>query len=200
MCLFFTNFSRASDCLSSEVIEIGQRDFSGIETFVASQPDASLDCLIRRLPEDVRAFRTYIKSSLSLQEASIKNPRALVGSSDGGFFLTFNGHENQKGFNEIEFLALDSNSNPTAWVAGSIKSTNGRLEIVKNPRKCQSCHGNPVRPIWGKYPLWPNAFGSIDDWLPSSNTMASSPFYGDDMEDGRLDTYARSKNPIYNFW
>lgn len=116
------------------------------------------------MPEDVRAFRTYAKSSHSLQEASVTHPRAIFGDPRGGFFMSFNGHKGQKGFNEVELFALDKNVSPTKWIGGSIVRKIGRLQLKESSQRCAACHGNPLRPIWAGYPNWPNLFGSIDDW------------------------------------
>jgi cytochrome c553 len=171
-----------SDCPTVQSID--SRDVTGLEKYISSNDFKSLDCVIASLPSDVRAFRTYLKKSLSMQEASPKNPRALVGSPDGGFFLTFNGHKAQKGYNEIEFLALDNNKSPNRWVPGTITVTNGKVSVNKNVSTCSRCHGSPVRPIWGNYPRWTNVYGSIDDWMPDENDKSKqSLFYDQDQKE-----------------
>ncbi len=172
---------------------IDSRDVIGLEKYITGNDFKSLECVISSLPTEVRAFRTYAKKSLSMQEASTKNPRAIVGSPDGGFFLTFNGHKTQKGFNEIEFLALDNNKSPNRWVPGKIKVVDGKAIISKNDRTCAKCHGNPVRPIWGEYPSWPNLYGSVDDWMPDEKNLGKdSLFYENDLKPG---SYNGSEEP-----
>lgn len=160
----------AQECAAEKTID--SRDILGLEKYIGDNAFTSVECVLAALPTDIKAFRTYVKKSLSLQEASITNPRAIIGSPDGGFFMTFNGHKKQKGYEQIEFLALDKNIGPTKWIAGTIENINGKMQINKNSTKCTACHGNPIRPIWGKYPSWPNFYGSIDDWLPDANDLA----------------------------
>lgn len=164
------------------VSKIDSRDIVGIQNYLSINNFGSIDCFLSALPKDIRAFRTYFKDSLSMQAASVTHPRALVGAPDGGFFLTFNGHPSQQGYNEIEVIALDKNVNPTKWVTAVIRQENGELHFQKNVKKCSACHGNPIKPIWGVYPSWPNAFGSIDDWLPDpANLGKKSKFYEEDI-------------------
>ncbi|MCB0377331.1 MAG: hypothetical protein KDD33_02475 [Bdellovibrionales bacterium] len=164
------------------VRNIDRRDVSGLAAYLEKNNFSSIECFIASLPEDIRALRTYIKKSLSLQEASSSHPRALLASPDGGLFLTFNGHPSQKGYKEIEVLAVDFKSGPSHWVPAVIREESGKLHFEKNVKKCQACHGNPVRPIWGHYPSWPNAFGSVDDWLPDPDNLGKdSLFYQQDI-------------------
>lgn len=180
--VFVSAFAQAAEKCPT-VKEINSRDIVGLEKYVQDTEFKSIECFISSLPTDIRAFRTYFKKSLSLQEASLKNPRALVGSPDGGFVLTFNGHKSQKGFNEVEFFALDKNTAPTRWIPGIAELKEGRIQIRKDVSKCTACHGNPARPIWGEYPTWPNSYGAIDDWLPDEkNPAKDSKFFEADTK------------------
>lgn len=179
------------NCPSAQPIEL--RDVRGLENFVQNTPLHSIECFIASLPLDIRGFRTYVKSSLSLQEASVINPRAIIGDPRGGFFMSFNGHKEQRGYDEVEFLAVDNQDNPTRWIAGVVKNKNGLMKLETDVSRCTSCHGNPVRPIWGKYPEWPNAFGSVDDWMPDEkNPGKDSKFYAQDkLPSSNGDPYPR---------
>lgn len=177
-----------ADSNCTAVNNLDSHDILGLETFVTGNTFNSLECFISQLPPDILSLRTYIKSSLSLQGASTTHPRAIVASPKGGLFLTFNGHPSQKGYNTIEFIALDKESGPSQWIAGTLKLQNNRLSIQKNVSSCTSCHGNPIRPIWGKYPSWPNAYGGIDDWLPDpSDPGKNSPLYAEDQSASYVD-------------
>lgn len=185
LCLFSLAASAAEIC--PPVKEINNRDVGGLSRYVSENRFKSIECFLASLPEDVRSLRSYVKKSLSLQEASTENPRAIIGSPDGGFFLAFNGHKSQKGFNEVEFLALDKNSGPQKWVAGVIENVGGHLKMNTDIKKCSLCHGDPVRPIWGIYPEWPNLFGSVDDWLPDEKDLSKNSKYFE--EDKKSESY-----------
>ncbi len=128
-----------------------------------------------------------------MQGASTTYPRAIVGSPEGGFFMTFNGHPSQKGYNEIEIIGLDRNQEPTKWVTAVITQEKGKLSFEKNVKKCSACHGDPIKPLWGKYPSWPNAFGSVDDWLPDPKNLGKdSKLYEQDIVGN---DYEKNKDP-----
>lgn len=153
-----------------------------LQSFVNDNSFTSIECFIASLPESIRGVRSYVKDSLSLQEASSMNPRAVVAAADGGFFLTFNGHKRQKGFDEVEVFAVDNLDHPTKWVTATIAKRGKILAVQLNPKKCTACHGDPVRPIWGAYPDWPNMYGSVDDWMPDPKDLAKgSPYYAKDI-------------------
>ncbi|MGZ3707575.1 MAG: hypothetical protein ACXVBC_01635 [Bdellovibrionota bacterium] len=37
--------------------------------------------------------------------------------------------------------------------------------LRESPFECRTCHGNPVKPIWDSYHVWPESYGSVDDYL-----------------------------------
>ncbi|MCB0422582.1 MAG: hypothetical protein KDD61_16390 [Bdellovibrionales bacterium] len=107
-----------------------------LKSFIDDNQFKSIECFLEGLPTSIRTIRAYVKDSLSLQEASLKNPRAVLAASDGGIFATFNGDRKQKGYDEVEILALDKNESPTKWVTGIVKKQGNSLKLIQNPEKC----------------------------------------------------------------
>ena len=172
------------DC---EVKELEDRSYSGIVSYLKQHKFPSIDCFLHSLPKDIRALRTYAKTSISLQSASPMNPRAIVTSPEGSFSLTFNGKKGQAGFNEVELLAVDNVEEPKEWNAVSLRMSNNQLTAFDEKQKCAKCHGDPIRPIWNKYPEWPSLYGSKEDWMPDPSDPGKKGYqYLRDLESGRV--------------
>lgn len=87
--------------------------------------------------------------------------------------MTFNGKATDPGNEDLELVEVDTSPEAGLDVfryfeikfpktAGlSWREAQSQIHFSpKNPAKCVACHGNPARPIWDGYPLWPGAFGS----------------------------------------
>ena len=44
-----------------------------------------------------------------------------------------------------------------------------------NPPACRDCHGDDPRPIWDAYPVWPGAYGEVDDAATVQRPPRASP-------------------------
>lgn len=110
------------------------------------------------------------------------NPRAIISDPKVKLVLTFNGEKSQKGYNEVEMLAVDKNVEPTKWQASSIRLIDGELKLAHNEAKCSKCHGQNIRPIWENYPEWPTLYGSLDDFMPRPENPGKNGYqYEDDF-------------------
>lgn len=174
----------SSDC---QVIPLEDRSYDGIVNYLKDHNFPSIECFLHSIPEDIRARRTYAKRSLSLQAASPTHPRAILASPQGEFFLSFNGHGHQKGYDEIEIMALDNIESPKEWKVTSLRMVNNKLVPIDNRARCIQCHGDPIRPIWNSYPNWPDLYGSIDDWMPDPEDVTKDGHgFHDDLSMGRI--------------
>jgi mono/diheme cytochrome c family protein/cytochrome c553 len=143
----------------------------------------SIDDLIGKLPVSMRTNPVLMYRSQSLQDphkTDFQNPRALLKSEspERQIVVTFNGSPSQKNYRNLEVLeinkavpapsaeifryfdiefAADSEAEVLSWeqAQAKIKVSNA------NPSKCVACHGQPARPIFAGYPLWPGAYGSF---------------------------------------
>jgi hypothetical protein len=132
--------------------------------------------------------------SSSLQPASKEKPRVLL--FGWGLMLAFDGERNGRveiiAFNKTKFDSLQSDLFDFAEIeftpteksheespAGSAPFL---AEIRRNPPVCQSCHGNPGKPLWEPYDFWPDAYGSA---IGRFRTHVELTAYKNFMEIGR---------------
>lgn len=151
----------------------------------------TLAVLAKKYPDYLR-FHTLMYGSLSIQESSFEQPRAIVFGPDAGFIFTFNGSPNQYGgmsiesteyndklhafqFREIAFKKYPGFDRDGENIApNEVAFENENLLITKpNPAKCLQCHGQNASPIWMTYFMWPGAYGSNDDQLGMSFDRSS---------------------------
>ncbi len=115
-------------------------------------------------------FSNYVLGyrSRSLQQSSFSHPRALIFNKNADLILTFNGHKEHKGFNNIELVHF--NHDAKTFEFHEISFNEGKAKLSEaNPKKCLACHQsgsradvNP-RPNWEPYNTWPGFYGSLDD-------------------------------------
>lgn len=124
---------------------------------------SSVDELLKYWSEqDPIFFQNYtlVYHSLSLQDSSFENPRALVFGDTQELVLTFNGDPKQRRYDSIELLRWTGNE----FEFRDIKFENGSAKLSQaNPKQCLTCHTKNALPIWDSYDRWPRVYGSIDD-------------------------------------
>lgn len=104
-----------------------------------------------------------VHSSGSIQFADKNHPRVLL--SDGNIFFGFSENPNNKA-RDVEIIEFDKKKK--AFVAHEISFTEKNETLfTESPLKCFACHGNPIRPLWKPYDIWPTAFGSQSDTFSS---------------------------------
>jgi hypothetical protein len=142
---------------------------------VREQKITSVEQLLPTLPQPLLRNYTLVYDSLSLQAASSENPRAILFDSTGRLILSFNGHESQKGFREIEAISFDPETSRINL--HRVEFGPGQApRITNNPRECVACHGSPARYIWPTYNRWTNTFGSQGDLLDAIELPAFANF------------------------
>ncbi len=123
----------------------------------------TIDLLLKDLKAAMSEFKnnyTLIFESFSRQDASYKNPRALIYTNDAKLILSFNGHPGQRGFDEIEMLQFKKDS----FTFQRLAVHNGRLKFFEpNERRCLGCHSRDPRPNWESYEVWPGVYQSRED-------------------------------------
>ncbi len=143
-------------------------DFESLRALIETERLTSVEQVVARLPEDLRANYTLVYASQSLQGASHDHPRAVLFGADAKLVLTFNGDPKQRHHDEIEILQYRDEQG--VFELRSISFAQGVRFSEKNPQLCLSCHGASPRPIWGSYDYevrddnhWPGLYGSTHD-------------------------------------
>lgn len=115
-------------------------------------------------------FSNYVLAyrSRSLQQSSWTHPRALLFNKNADLIITFNGHANHKGFNNLELVHFNHDTKTFEFHEISFDQRRAKLSDA-NPKKCLACHQsgsrgdvNP-RPNWEPYNTWPGFYGGLDD-------------------------------------
>ncbi|HYL03420.1 MAG TPA: hypothetical protein VEU54_08375 [Steroidobacteraceae bacterium] len=138
-------------------------DFASLESLIASGDIGTIEELLAALPEAQRSRYALLFESRSLQEASPENPRVVLYGPDARLILTFNGNPSQRGFRVVETLEFDGVSREFRLRELEFpehpRGAAGVLVSEVNPPRCMRCHGEPPRPLWDTFPLWPGAYG-----------------------------------------
>lgn len=136
-------------------------EFEFVQNFVEKYPDASQDELLQALKKNFP--KLFIDPALMFRsESSQKDgvsaefPRAILSSQDGEFLLAFTGDSRKAEFGAIEMIQM--RKPPAGYQMAEVVKDGGQLKLTTNPARCISCHGDPARPIWEAYDLWPGAY------------------------------------------
>lgn len=158
-------------------IALAQVSYSDVESLIQTQNIKTIEQLLKALPPNYKNNYTLLKKSSALQEASLKNPRAIVYGETGELTLTFNSSPEHGGYNDVEFLAFDKVTKE--FELRVITFQNDKTVFSeKNPTQCTHCHGLNPRPLWDNYPVWTNAFASKSDILsPKEEEVLMSEYF-----------------------
>jgi hypothetical protein len=103
-----------------------------------------------------------VPHSRSKEAGSVTPSKPRVILSGGYLFLGIIGDETNEEFGQrMEILEFDPKS--TRYLPRVLSYKSGRREVDEDPTGCASCHGNPVRPIWGNYNQWAGSYGAHND-------------------------------------
>lgn len=137
--------------------------FESLKKIIEENHITSIEALLPLLPDDFRSKYALIFASRSLQGSSFADPRVLLFNEGATFMASFNGNPNQKAFYAIETMEYDSHDSEFRYREIEFPTPSDKSNRVKysevNPERCLKCHGNPARPIWDTWPLWPGAYG-----------------------------------------
>lgn len=139
----------------------------GIQQTQAQTLEQALDLI----PSSFYQNYVLMYRSRSLQDANPLFPRVIVFGRTAQFIMAFNGHEKQKGFNQLEIIQFRQPTN--RWEFREITFFNDKPPTFSeaNPTKCLECHQSPrranvdPRPNWEPYNFWPGAYASVDSTI-----------------------------------
>jgi hypothetical protein len=152
-------------------------------------------------------FSNYVMAyrSRSLQQATPQFPRVIMFNRNADMVLSFNGHGEHRGFQNIEMMRFDHEKDNFEFY--ELSFNNNRAELSPpNPVKCLECHQGSkrqnvdARPNWEPYNAWLGFYGSIDD----STSLMKSSFLRKNIHDDERDLIVReleSEDAWYaDFW
>jgi|GEM_PF-1943580 len=183
------------DSVAQIVEELSRRpEFSGRDLRV----EDALAAIKAVYPKIFENF-VLIHGSLSRQESSYEQPRAMVYADDGSFALTFNDGVDAVGYYEIELmdfqvqdvgagtvLALpDLKTNEVFRFRRIIFKPRADYRHIESYREetvfpaikpinesiCMGCHGSNPRPNWEAYNRWDGAYFISDDVRPGEKYL-----------------------------
>lgn len=164
-------------------------------------------------------FDNYVVAydSRSLHGSSFENPRAIAFSDDAKTILTFNGDQNQNGYERLEIMCFNDRKKTFEFrdIAFPREAINAEElqdipESMRNEpfvispinghpdRDCRMCHGDPPRPNWDTYNLWPGicSVHGPDAHINYSNTVGKKcdAFYEFHKNKGRYSVLGPKPN------
>jgi mono/diheme cytochrome c family protein len=150
-------------------------DFQALQGLIARERIGSIEALLAALPTDLRANYVLVFSSRSLQQGTLRDPRAILYGSDAHLMLSFNGDAAERGYGAIETAEFDPGLGVFRFrELRFVSSPEGPVAQFSeaNSERCQRCHGAPARPLWDSSPLWPGAYGERYRTNPGSAERA----------------------------
>lgn len=149
-------------------------DFAALRSLIETRHIQSVDELLPALPPPMRYRYTLVFASRSLQQASYSDPRVVLYGTDARLVLTFNGQPTQRGYAVLEALEFgpDKRFRLHEIRFPSPGSRDGVFFSAPDPATCQTCHGQPARPVWDSWPVWPGVYGQRYDTPLSSSERA----------------------------
>lgn len=149
--------------------------FEDLRTLIESQNLTRIEDVVERLPEEYRQNYTLMHASRSLQEATPAFPRAILFGKNASLILAFGGSPDLVGYDSLEVIQYRDQSHQFEFrrILFHETSAGKRPEFSPaNPTACLSCHTTRLRPNWERYPDWPGAYGSFDDF-PNPTELAN---------------------------
>ncbi len=143
-------------------------DFDSLAQKIVENKVYTLEETLDLIPEDFFDNYVLMYRSRSLQEAQYLSPRAIVFGRSAKFIISFNGHSQQRGFNNLEIIQFREKTH--SWEFREISYLENQLPHISeaNPKKCLECHQSLLRknvdprPNWEPYNFWPGSYASMD--------------------------------------
>jgi hypothetical protein len=138
-------------------------DFAALQDLIETKHLRSIEQLLPALPASLRARYALVFASRSLQDARFEAPRVILYGIDAKFVVTFNGDADQRGFNTLETMEFNDETQQFQFreIIFPVSPSDSPLAVISdpNPGRCQRCHGSPAHPVWDTLPLWPGVYG-----------------------------------------
>ncbi|MEM9692441.1 MAG: hypothetical protein AAGA56_07845 [Myxococcota bacterium] len=132
------------------------------------------EAVLAALPTEMRDHAVLIEDSGCLHRAAPEHPRMVLFSADGRRLAAFSSDPDDPRFDEVMWAELQADG---FWQL----ATSDPEEVERAPEDCNSCHGQPSRPIWDAYPEWQGVMGDAAGRLnPAQRDALAAAF--DDRE------------------
>ncbi len=149
--------------------------YEDLKALIETNNLTRIEDVIEQLPAEFNSHYCLMHTSRSLQGASPQAPRALLFGKDAKLIIAFTGAPHLGNYAALEVMQFRQDTQQFEMRQISFPQEIGRRSTVqfseKNPSACLSCHSTHPRPNWEKYPEWPGAYGSLDDY-PTGDELA----------------------------
>lgn len=145
---------------------------------IKTQKLSSADAVLGILDESMRTNYALVYQSRSPHKASLAEPRIVLASRTGDFFVGIAGGDGGTKGEVIETISFDG----IAPKFTRISFEGGTSVIDHSNKSCAVCHGRVkdgkssefLRPIWDGYPDWPGVFGTSHNGLKTNKGYGTS--------------------------
>lgn len=152
-------------------VRIPRATTGDVVEYVLTQEISQVSELMDVLPLGLTESFTLMEQSESRHLASLEQPRIIMYGTDARFIMGVSSHTDDPLREIIEMVEVDSVTG--FWKFSQLDFTTSPPTHDTDDTVCQGCHGTPVRPIWGRYPDWPGAFGADEDNLTSEQVAVT---------------------------
>ncbi|HAG91308.1 MAG TPA: hypothetical protein DCL41_05520 [Bdellovibrionales bacterium] len=145
-------------------------NLESLQKLIQETNSNSIEKLLESLrKKDPQLMEQYVLAfrSRSLQESRPMAPRTLLVANDGKFILAYNGHPKDSGYNSLEIMAYQENTEKFELREMTFDEVENPQLSAANPSKCLKCHQSPnrgdvdPRPNWEPYSIWPGFYGGM---------------------------------------
>ncbi len=185
-------------CTSAHAIA-QEFSFSDLQKLIQDKKPNSVESVLRLLPKDYLTNYTLVFESRSLQQSTVKNPRAIVFGNDGRLIITFNGDPTLPGYDSVETMQFNQETLEMEFRHIQFKNKTALIS-EKNPQLCMSCHGELGHPIWGSYSAWPGVYGTNDDTIFNNDEGDNFRSFLKGMKKHSRYRYLNQRPEISNVW
>jgi hypothetical protein len=157
----------ASSAIAADTKPFGMAE---LQKLIVSKDIRSIEALLPALPKELRDNFVLMRHSGSIQGATPENPRAILFGNTGKLILSFTGNDSMRGGKNIEIMELDESSSHPHFIVHEIQfAGNGarpHFSDSNDAKRCQQCHGDPIKPLWGSY------FDDLGAYGPAAQEMS----------------------------
>lgn len=137
--------------------------YEWLEQLIKTENLSSVQAVIEKLPDGYKKNFVLMRSSASIQGATLENPRVIMFGKTARLMMTFNGHPKERGFDRLEMIEFNDQTKKFDFKFIAFK--NGVKFSPPNNRKCIACHSAYQVPIWTNTNYMPGAYGTEENRL-----------------------------------
>lgn len=137
----------------------------------ATEPK-TIETFLAKLPEIYRGHFALMYDSKSLHQATPNEPRIIFFGPDARLLTAVSTDPRDPRYGVVEMIEYEPQT--AEYKFHELDFDGERPQFIREPSRCNTCHGGDGRPNWEPYDGWPGAYGSVHDtmkWKTKENAL-----------------------------